>query len=88
VEWLDAVKLLVQKGFNTAAGYVGLKLTVLDADPSSGPGVSAIGIGAALLMGAAIIEYLAWSRSTRLITEANKQIVDAAKELIAKRPGA
>ena len=87
MDWLDSLKLLVQKGFNTAAGYVGLKLTLIDGDPTSGPGVTAIGIGAVLLIWVASIEYFAWSRSAGIMAGVTKRSLEELVRIIESRPG-
>jgi hypothetical protein len=38
MDWVKGLSYLLQKGFNGAAGYVGLKLTVLDANVTTYPG--------------------------------------------------
>jgi len=87
MDWVKGLSYLVQKGFNGAAGYVGLKLTVLDANVTTYPGVAAVGIGAALLSVVAIIEYLVWRDTALMLERGSKKFSDAWLEFLKKGLG-
>jgi|TARA_B110000503_G_C6867288_1_gene297207 hypothetical protein len=54
------IDLLLQKGFTTVTGAMGLKLIVVDAVIAGDNKIEILAIGALLLSVAAVISYLVW----------------------------
>lgn len=54
------IDLLLQKGFTTVTGAMGLKLIVVDAVITGDNKIEILAIGALLLSVAAVISYLVW----------------------------
>jgi len=54
------IDLLLQKGFTTVTGAIGLKLIVVDAVIAGDNKIEILAIGALLLSVATVISYLVW----------------------------
>ena len=76
------IDLLLQKGFTTVTGAMGLKLIVVDAVIAGDNKIEILAIGAVLLSVATVISYLVW-RTRVSITQQKSLAADQSlnKEL-------